>query len=52
MSSEIEPNLHVVICDTCRERLEYKQHYSREHREKYPNHNSYSIILKSDDHLN
>jgi hypothetical protein len=50
--SEKEPVLHVVICDTCRERLEYKDYYSREHRQKYPDHKSYSIILKSDDDIN
>jgi hypothetical protein len=44
-----ESVLHVVICDKCEERLEYKDYYSREHRQKYPNHDSYSIVFKSYD---
>ena len=43
---------HVVICDTCHERLEYKDYYSREHRQKYPDHQQYKIILKEDEPYN
>ncbi len=43
---------HVVICVTCRERLEYKEGYSREHIKKYPDHQEYIIVLKSDEHIN
>ena len=43
---------YVVICTTCRERLEYKMYYAREHKQKYPDHTKYIIVHKSDEDIN
>jgi hypothetical protein len=43
---------HVVICCDCRARLEYKDNYSREHIQKFPDHKRYKIVLKSDEDIN
>ena len=37
---------HILICDTCDERLGYKDYYSKGHRQKHHNHMSYNIVLK------
>jgi hypothetical protein len=36
-------NNRIIICDSCGEKLEYKDCYAKEHWKKYPMHNSYTI---------
>lgn len=50
--TEQELVLHVAICATCKERLEYKKYYAREHLQKYPDHKNYKIVLKEDEKFN
>jgi hypothetical protein len=49
---ELEKEPKIVICDTCGEKLEYKENWGKEHIEKFPEHRGPYVVKFKEERLN